>query len=130
MNIKNLYKEKSNTEFEKNIICKNNGEIEEISTELLVEHYTTLYVNDIEGQISISDYFTHIPPDFFISSDVVVYRVGHYVTGKKKSNCVFVVFGFSEVFLWGFFKRSFFGRFVYDIRSSAAGKEKECEKKN
>ena len=48
MNIKNLYKEKSNTEFEKNIICKNNGEVEEISTELLIEHYTTLYVNDIE----------------------------------------------------------------------------------
>ena len=48
MNIKNLYKEKSNTEFEKNILHKENGELEEVSTELLVEHYTTLYINDVE----------------------------------------------------------------------------------
>lgn len=48
MVIKNLYKEKSNTEFEKNILHKNNGETDEVTTELLVEHYTTLYINDIE----------------------------------------------------------------------------------
>ena len=48
MKIKNLYKEKSNTEFEKNILHKENGELEEVSTELLVEHYTTLYINDVE----------------------------------------------------------------------------------
>ena len=48
MKIKNLYNEKSNTEFEKNIMHKDNGETEEVSTELLVEHYTTLYINDIE----------------------------------------------------------------------------------
>lgn len=48
MNIKSLYKEKSNTEFEKNLLHKDNGEISEVETELLVEHYTTLYINDIE----------------------------------------------------------------------------------
>lgn len=48
MKIKNLYKEKQNTDFETNILHKNNGEIEETSTELLIEHYSTLYINDIE----------------------------------------------------------------------------------
>ena len=48
MKIKNLYKEKPNTEYEKNIMHKEGGEVEETSTELLVEHYTTLYINDIE----------------------------------------------------------------------------------
>lgn len=48
MKIKNLYKEKSNTEYESNILYKANGETEEVSTELLVEHYTTLYINDVE----------------------------------------------------------------------------------
>lgn len=48
MNIKNLYKEKDNTEFEKNVLHKADGEISDTSTELLVEHYTTLYINDIE----------------------------------------------------------------------------------
>ena len=48
MKIKSLYKEKSNTEFEKNLLHKADGEISEVETELLIEHYTTLYINDIE----------------------------------------------------------------------------------
>ena len=48
MKIKNLYKEKSNTEFEKNTLYKDNGETVDTTTELLVEHYTTLYINDVE----------------------------------------------------------------------------------
>ena len=48
MKIKSLYKEKSNTEFEKNILHKVDGEVNEVETELLVEHYTTLFINDIE----------------------------------------------------------------------------------
>ncbi len=48
MKIKNLYKEKPNTEFEKNQMHKENGEVSTVETELLVEHYTTLYINDIE----------------------------------------------------------------------------------
>lgn len=48
MKIRNLYKEKPNTEFEKNILHKEDGTTEEVSTELLVEHYTTLYINDVE----------------------------------------------------------------------------------
>ena len=48
MKIKSLYKEKTNTEFEKNILHKDNGEVSEVSTELLIEHYTTLFINDVE----------------------------------------------------------------------------------
>ena len=48
MRIKSLYKEKPNTELEINILHKDNGEVSEVSTELLIEHYTTLYINDIE----------------------------------------------------------------------------------
>ena len=48
MKVKSLYKEKSNTEFEKNILHKESGEVLEVETELLVEHYTTLYINDVE----------------------------------------------------------------------------------
>ena len=48
MKIKNLYKEKSNTEFETNKICYEDGTSKDISTELLIEHYTSLYINDIE----------------------------------------------------------------------------------
>ena len=46
--VKNLYKEKPNTEFEDNKMYKENGEVSNTSTELLVEHYTTLYINDVE----------------------------------------------------------------------------------
>ena len=48
MKIKSLYKEKSNTEFEKNILHKVDGEVSEVETELLAEHYTTLFINDVE----------------------------------------------------------------------------------
>ena len=48
MNIKNLYKEKNNTDFAKNILHKANGEVEEVTTEILEEHYTRIYINDVE----------------------------------------------------------------------------------
>ena len=48
MNIKNLYKEKDNTIFEKNILKKNTGESSEISTEVLVEHKMKIFINDVE----------------------------------------------------------------------------------
>lgn len=48
MKIKNLYKKNNSTEIEKNIMHKAGGEVLPVDTELLVEHYTTLYINDTE----------------------------------------------------------------------------------
>lgn len=46
MKITNLYKEKDNTEFKNNALHKENGDIIDITSELLVEHYTKVFIND------------------------------------------------------------------------------------
>ena len=66
---------------------------------------------------------------FFVGCNIVVYRMSHNVTGKKKGYCIFVVF-FMLIFIIGCLrKRYIFGRFIYDLRSSTAGSKEQGEKK-
>lgn len=48
MKINNLFHEKTNTEFQENTLIKNTGETETVNSELLIEHYFKIIVNEQE----------------------------------------------------------------------------------